>query len=117
MTEVIIETKPEIERNWAMLAHLLGLVPIPFVNVLGPLLVWLVKKDTSTFVDAHARESANFQITMLLAFFISVWLCVILIGFFFIVVVAITNLVLVLMAAIKAKKGESFRYPFALRFF
>lgn len=117
MTEVTVEKNPEIERNWAMLAHLLGLIPFPFFNVLGPLLVWLIKKNESTFIATHARESANFQVTMLLAFFVSFWLIAILIGFFLIVALAVTNLVLVFMAAVAAKKGDSFRYPFALRFF
>lgn len=117
MSDVTIETNSEIERNWAMLAHFLGLVPIPFVNVLGPLLVWLIKKDKSSFIDAHAREAANFQITFLIAFLISFWLCAVLIGFLLLGIVILTNLVLVFTAAVKAKHGESFRYPFSLRFF
>jgi uncharacterized Tic20 family protein len=116
MTEVTMETNPEIERNWAMLAHVLGLLP-PFLNVLGPLLVWFIKKDSSSFIDTNAREAANYQVTVLIAFFISLWLCLFLIGFFLIGAIAVTNLVLVFIAAVKAKKGESFRYPFALRFF
>jgi len=54
MTDVTIETNPEIERNWAMLAHSLGLILIPFVNIVGPFLVWLIKRNSSAFIDAHA---------------------------------------------------------------
>ena len=117
MTEVNIQPNLEIERNWAMLAHLLGLVPIPFIAILGPLLVWLIKKGGSSFIETNAKESASFQITILLALLISGWLCLFVIGFFMIVAVLIADVVLVITAAVKAKNGESFRYPFALRFF
>lgn len=117
MTEVNIENNQEIERNWAMLAHFLGLAPMPILNVLGPLLVWLLKKDSSTYIQQHAKEAVNFQVTVLIGLFISFWFCAILIGFLMIGVILITNIVLVFACAIKAKHGEIVRYPFALRFF
>ena len=117
MTDVTIETNPEIERNWAMLAHALGLILIPFVNIAGPFLVWLIKRNRSAFIDAHAREAANFQITCSIAYFISFWLCAVFIGYLLIGIVFLTDLFLVVTAAVKAKKGESFRYPLSLRFF
>ncbi len=117
MTELNIQPNLEIERNWAMLAHLLGLVPIPLIAILGPLLIWLVKKGESSFIESHAKEAASFQITVLIALLISGWLCFFIIGFFLIAAVLLTDLILVFIAAVKAKKGENYRYPFALRFF
>ncbi len=117
MTEVIDTQKQEIERNWAMLSHLLGLIPIPLVHILGPLLVWIIKKDSSPFVGTHAKESINFQITVFIAFLVSGWLCLFVIGFFCLIAVFVTDLILVVTAAIKAKAGEEFHYPMSLRFF
>ena len=117
MTEVTVEPNLEIERNWAMLAHLLALVPIPLVPVVGPLLIWLIKRGESPFIEAHAKESASFQMTVLLALLISGWLCLFVIGFLLIIGVLIADVVLIITAAFKAKKGENFRYPFTLRFF
>ncbi|MCB9757622.1 MAG: DUF4870 domain-containing protein [Candidatus Omnitrophica bacterium] len=117
MTEVSIQPNAEIERNWAMLSHLLGLVPIPLVAILGPLLVWLIKKEESSFVEQNAKESASFQITVLIALLIAGWLCFFIIGFFLIIGILLADLILVITAAIKAKQGLLFRYPFALRFF
>ena len=117
MTELTLEPKSEIERNWAMLSHLLGLVPIPIVHILGPFLVWLIKKEESPFIDSHARESVNFQISIFVALLISGWLCLFVIGFLLIIVVLATDIVLVVTAALKAKNGGNFRYPLSLRFF
>ncbi len=117
MSEVNIQPNLEIERNWAMLAHFLGLVPIPLVGILGPLVILLIKKGESTFVEINAREAMSFQITVLIAVMISAWLCFFLIGFLLLGIIFITNFILVISAAIKAKKGENFRYPFSLRFF
>lgn len=108
------------ERNWAMIAHLAGLASylgvIPFASIIGPLIVWLLKKDSSAFVDEHGKESLNFQITMSIAFAISVALCLVVIGFFILPFLAIWIIVLVVIAAIKAVNGEHFRYPLSIRF-
>ncbi len=108
------------ERNWAMIAHLAGLASylgvVPFASVIGPLIVWLLKKDTSAFVDEHGKESLNFQITMSIAFAISLMLCFVIIGFFILPFLGIWILVLVIVAAIKASSGEHFRYPLSIRF-
>lgn len=117
MSEINIQPNIEIERNWAMLAHLLGLVPIPLVGILGPLGIMLIKKGESAFVETHAREAMSFQITVLIAAIISAWLCFFLIGFLFLAIVFIANFILIISAAVKAKSGENFRYPFSLRFF
>ena len=117
MSEVNIQPNLEIERNWAMLAHLLGLVPIPLVHILGPFLVWLIKKGESSFIEENAKEATSFQISVLIALVISWWLCFFVIGFLLVPCVILTDIVLVITAAVKAKNGENFRYPFSLRFF
>jgi uncharacterized Tic20 family protein len=108
------------ERNWAMIAHLAGLASylgiVPFASIIGPLIVWLMKRDTSAFVDEHGKESLNFQITMSIAFAISLMLCLVVIGFFILPFLGIWILVLVVVAAIKASNGEHFRYPLSIRF-
>ena len=99
------------ERTLAVAAHLLGL----FAGFLGPLIVWLIRKDQSAFVDDQAKEALNFQITVFIAIVISWILAFVLIGLLLMPLVGIANLVLCIIAGIKANNGESYRYPFALR--
>ena len=106
------------EQNWAMACHLAALsgFVIPFGNVLGPLIVWLIKKNTMPLVDQHGKEAMNFQITVLVAFIISAVLTVIMIGFLLMIVVGIGALVLTIMAAVKVSNGQlDYKYPFAIR--
>jgi uncharacterized Tic20 family protein len=104
---------PSDERTWAMLAHL-GTILIGFV---APLITYLMYKDRSQFVKVQSTESLNFQITMLIAWVVTVVLTVVTFGIasplFF--VVWILNLVFVIMAGVAANKGENYRYPFAIR--
>lgn len=98
-------------KTMGMLCHLLAIV-MPF---LGPLIIWLMKKDTSPFVDDQGKESLNFQITVLIAGFIAALTMCIGIGIVLLPIVAIGNIVLCIMAAMKAKDGIAYRYPFAIR--
>lgn len=101
-----------------MLCHLSALVGLLGNGVgflLGPLVVWLVKKNDDPFIDEQGKEAVNFQITMLLAALVSAILIVVIIGFFLLFVVAIVATVLPIIGAIKASEGEHFQYPFALR--
>ncbi len=100
-----------------MLCHLLALsgLIIPLGNVLGPLVIWLMKKDSDPYVDEQGKESVNFQISVAIYMFVSLLLMMIVIGFFLIFVVAIGSLVLTIIGAIKASKGEPWRYPLTLR--
>ena len=105
------------DRTFAMLGHLVafaGLV-VPFGNVLGPLGVWLAKRDTSDFVADHALESLNFQITMTIASLVAILLCFVLIGFVLVPILGIVWLVLTISAGLKANNGEPYAYPFTLR--
>ncbi len=100
-----------------MLCHLLALSGyiIPLGNVLGPLIIWLLKKDTSAFVDDQGKESLNFQITVLIAVLVATATCLIGIGVVLLPAVGILSLVFVIIAAVKANSGERYRYPVALR--
>ena len=108
----------ENERTWGMLAHLAAfaglLVPL-FGNVLGPLLVWLTKREQSAFVAAHAKEALNFNITVVLAAIVCGFLALIFIGFLLGTALFIAWLVMTLIAAIKASDGATYHYPVSLR--
>ena len=105
------------EKQWGMFAHLAALagIVIPLGNLLGPLIVWLVKKDTMPFVADQGKEALNFNITVFIAAFVSGILTLVLIGFLLLIVVGIAWLVLTVLAALAANKGEAYRYPFTLR--
>ena len=106
------------EQNWAMACHLSALAGflIPFGNLVGPLVVWLIKRAEYPLVDRHGKEALNFQITVMLAALVAGILCLILIGFVLIFVVYIGALVLTIIAAVKVANGEmDYKYPFALR--
>ncbi|QNP42209.1 DUF4870 domain-containing protein [Lysobacter solisilvae (ex Woo and Kim 2020)] len=100
-----------------MLAHLSSLAGffIPFGNVIGPLIVWLIKKDTMPFVADQGKEALNFNITVAIAAIISGILIFVVIGFLLLAVVAVGWLVLTILACIEANKGVAYRYPFTLR--
>lgn len=99
------------QRMWAMLAHLGGVL----FAVVGPLVVWLVYKERSRFVEEQAKEALNFQITILIAYIIGGVLLVIIVGGLVIAAAALASLILGIMGALAANKGEAYRYPFALR--
>jgi uncharacterized protein len=107
----------EAERNWGMAAHLSALAGfvIPFGSIIGPLVVWLVKKDEMPFVNSQGKEALNFQITVAIGALICFVLMLLIIGFFLLWALAIVNLVFIIIAAVQASKGEDYRYPFALR--
>ncbi len=96
------------ERTMAILAHVLTL----FFWIIPPLIIYLVKKDESSFVAEHAKESMNFQITMAI---IGLILFVTIVGILLLWVVGIVVLVLVIVATIKASESKLYRYPFTLR--
>lgn len=105
------------QRTWAMLGHVAafaGLV-VPFGNILGPLVIWLVKKDTMPFAADQAKEALNFNITWTIAMLVSAALVLVLIGIPLLAALTIAWLVLTIVAAVKASSGERYRYPLTLR--
>ena len=108
----------ENERTWGMLAHLSALAGLvmPLVGiVLGPLLVWLTRRDESEFVAAHAKEALNFNISVLLGALACMLLMLVFVGFLLGTALFVAWLVMMLIAVIKASEGQSYRYPFSLR--
>ncbi|MEM9915345.1 MAG: DUF4870 domain-containing protein [Planctomycetota bacterium] len=101
------------DKNMAMLVHLLG----AFTGFLGPLIIWLVKKDESAFVDQEGKESLNFQITAMIIYVALVPVSFITcgIGSFLYVPVFLAVFIFAIVAALKAKDGNGYRYPLAIR--
>ncbi len=109
---------PHEENNWAMASHLSTLAGhlVPFGHILGPLAIWLMKKDQSAKVELHAREAINFQITMTLGMVVGLLLSVVLIGIPILIGLYIFDLVVTIQATMKAKDGLHFDYPMTIRF-
>ena len=106
-------------RTWTALCHasaLLGVLLHFPGHLLGPLLVWLIKRGDSPEIDAHGKEALNFQISMLLYSFVAGVFCLILIGFVFLAILWVLNAVFVIIAAIQASEGKFYRYPMTIRF-
>jgi uncharacterized protein len=106
-------------RIWNILCHASALLGV-FLHfpghLLGPLVVWLAKRDDSPEIDAHGKESLNFQISMLIYNGIAVVFCLVLIGFAFLAVLWVLNAVFVIVASIRASDGKFYRYPMTIRF-
>jgi uncharacterized Tic20 family protein len=114
-----IEPLSSDERNMGMLCHLLallGYIGIPFGNIIGPLVIWMVKKEESEFIDKCGQESLNFQISMFIYGAISGVLILVLIGIPMLIAILIIDLVCVIQASITASEGRVYHYPFTMRF-
>jgi hypothetical protein len=101
------------DRVLGLLSHLLAI--IPGIGILGPLVIYLIKRGQSSFVEENAKESLNFQITMILAYIISFILMVVWIGYILLAILGVAEVVLVIVATIKASENKIYRYPFNLR--
>jgi uncharacterized Tic20 family protein len=103
-------------RQWAMIAHLSALAGLIIgLNWLGPLIVYLVKKDEHPFIADQSREALNFNLSVFIYIIASAILIIVVIGIVLLPVVAIAWLVLTIMAAVRANNGESYRYPLTIR--
>jgi uncharacterized Tic20 family protein len=100
------------DTNMAMLCHILAI----FTGFLGPLIIWMIKKDDSPFVDRHGKEALNFQLTILIAWVASGLLAFVCIGFLMMPVIGIVDLVFCIMAAVRSSRGEEYQYPINIRF-
>ena len=85
-------------------------------HIFGPLIVWMVKRPESPEIDAHGKESLNFQLSMLIYDVVAFLLCFVLIGIPILILLYLLNIVLVIIASLKASGGELYRYPFTIRF-
>ena len=104
-------------RQWAMFCHLSALLGIwlPFGTLIGPLILWQMKRESDPFIDAQGKEALNFQITFSLAMVICGVLAWVVIGFPLMLLVSVAALVLTIIAGIKANAGEAYRYPICWR--
>jgi uncharacterized Tic20 family protein len=106
-------------KQFGMLCHitgLAGLLTVGFGNWIGPLVVWLLKKEEHPFVDDQGKEALNFQITCLIGYLIgwfTVW--IFFIGFLIMFAVAVLWLIYTIIAAVQASEGVTYRYPFSIR--
>ncbi len=106
------------ENQIAMFCHLSALFGfiIPMGSILGPLVVWLVKRGDSEVIDDQGKEALNFQITVFLALLLSIPLWFVCIGVIVTPLIAIADVVFVALAAMAANSGEDYSYPYTIRF-
>ena len=106
------------ENMWAMFCHLAsfaGLV-FPFVgSVLGPLVVWLLKKDEYPLVDDQGKEAMNFNISMVIYYVVSIILIIVVIGIPLLIGLFLFDVIVTIIAMVKASEGVKYRYPLAIR--
>jgi len=106
------------ERLWAMLCHLSAFAGylIPFGNIIGTLVIWLVKKDESAYVDKHGKSSLNFEISITIYVLISVLLIFIVVGIPILIGLGIFQIIAVIIATIRAYDGQYYDYPLTMVF-
>ena len=111
------------EKSWGMGCHLAALAGFifPFGNIIGPLVIWLIKKDEMPAVDQHGKEALNFNISISIyglalgAFTVFTFGFAVFLTAPLILALVVFHVVCVILAAIKASNGEFFRYPLSLR--
>ncbi|MBN2365281.1 MAG: DUF4870 domain-containing protein [Calditrichaeota bacterium] len=113
-----VEPVTKDARTYGMLCHLVAFAGfiIPFGNLIGPLIIWLLKKEEFPFVNDQGKESLNFQISMTIYAIISAILIVVVLGIFLLIAIVIFEIVMIIIASIKANEGVSYRYPLTIRF-
>lgn len=99
------------DMNMAMLIYILAI----FTGFIGPLIIWLMKKEQSPFVNDQGKEVLNWSITVVLAYIVCIILMFVIIGIFLMPLLLLAHLIFTIMGALKAKDGIPYRYPFALR--
>ena len=107
------------ENKLAIVSHLLAFSTfiIPFGNILGPLAIYLIKRDESDYVRHHAAEALNFQINMTIYTGISALLIFVLVGFILLPIVLAIDVILTIVAAVRASNNVRYTYPLTIRFF
>ncbi|MGN8246172.1 DUF4870 domain-containing protein [Cellulomonas soli] len=103
--------RPDEERTWAILGHLLTLV----AGFLAPLVIWLVFKGRGPYLEDQAKESLNFQLTLLIAYVVGGVTSIIGIGLVILALAAIAQLLFAILAAVAVGRFEWYRYPVTLR--
>jgi len=106
-----------VERTWGMLCHLIAFAGFvfPFGNIIGPLIIWQIRRQEFEFVDDQGKESLNFQITVTIAGIIAGILTFVFIGIPLAIALGLFDIVIVIIATIQANNGERYRYPVSWR--
>ncbi len=105
-------------KQWSVLMHLSGFAMFifPFGNIIAPLILWSLKKEHSPLIDEHGKEVLNFQISMSIYLGMSVLFIILLIGIPALIVLGLTQIICMIIAAVKADEGILYRYPLTIRF-
>jgi uncharacterized Tic20 family protein len=116
------------DKNYSSITHLSGFAGwfFPFGNIIAPLVLWLAKKNESTYIDAHGKSAVNFQLSLVFYCFLLALLIIpiailtlglgliaILLG---VIPAVILKFILIISASIKANNGEDYHYPFTIEF-
>lgn len=109
------------ERMWGTFCHLsalAGFLGIPTAIIIGPLMVWILKKDQSAYIHEQGKEAVNFQFTMALAGVAALLICIFhhALGLVLLLGVVVVDFVFVIIAALRANRGELYQYPLTIRF-
>ncbi len=99
-------------KTMAMLCHLLAI----FTYWIGPLIIWLVKKDQSPFVNQQGKEALNFELTLMIGVVAGVATICIAVGGIILLAVSVVNIVFGILSTIAVNRGEPYRYPVCIRF-
>ncbi|MEI7997257.1 MAG: DUF4870 domain-containing protein [Methylococcaceae bacterium] len=110
----------ESARSWCIGLHLSGFSGIlmgwSLMHIIVPLVIWLIKRADSPEIDSTGKEVINFQISYSIYTGVSILLCFVLVGFVLLPIILIIWLVCMVLASIRTSNGESYRYPFTIRF-
>jgi uncharacterized Tic20 family protein len=103
---------------YGMFCHVLAFVGfvVPLGNVIGPLVIWLIKREQYAYVDAQGKESLNFQISILIYGIISSILIMIFIGILTSIIIGIAWIILTIIGTVRAYEGRHYKYPLTIRF-
>jgi uncharacterized Tic20 family protein len=105
------------ERMWGMLCHIsaFAFFVFPFGNIVGPLIIWLIKKEDYAFVNEQGKEALNFQISVTIYALAALLLSIILIGIPILIALFFFDFILVVVASVKANDGYHYKYPLSLQ--
>jgi uncharacterized Tic20 family protein len=115
-------TQPEANpdaRRWATITHIIALVGLLGNGIgflLGPLVVWLIKRNDHPYVDRQGKEAVNFQITMFIALLLCIPLVFIIVGIGLIGLIVLAMTIFPILAAVRSSEGAEYRYPLSIRF-
>lgn len=111
-------THTEEEWQWALFSHMAGFggFVIPFGSVLGPLVLWSMKKEQMPLVDTHGKRALNFNLTVILAALVCIPLIFVFVGIFLLIALGLIQLIATVMAVIAVSQHKDYRYPFSIRF-